>query len=98
MSGKDDLKAKLRQKSQESAQRTDALLAEEYESLNKATKTDLEALRPKITDQASYDQFIAVIEEANAKNMDLASLQTRLESCGAGVAQVAKAAVKFLSV
>jgi len=96
MSAKDDLKAKLAQKSAESRARADALLADEYEILKKATRTDLEALRPKITDQALYDQLIALVEEATQKNMDLALLQQRLKTLGSGAIQLSKEVVKLL--
>lgn len=90
MTAKDDLKEKLKQKSKESAARADALLADELDALKRATNTDLEALRPKITEQAAYDQLIAVVEEASRKNMDLAMLEQRLKSLGSNVVQVAK--------
>lgn len=90
MTAKDDLKEKLKQKSKESAARADALLADELDALKRATNTDLEALRPKITDQTAYDQLIAVVEEASRKNMDLAMLEQRLKSLGSNVVQIAK--------
>lgn len=98
MTTRDDLKAKLKQKSAESVARTNALLASELSALKNATKTDLEALRPKVADQAAYDQLIAVIGEATQNNMDLAKLQERLEALGSNVMQVGKEAVKLLTL
>lgn len=96
MSAKDDLKAKLREKSTKAAADADMLLAEEWKALKKATRIDLEVLRPKILDQAAYDHLIAVIEEATRGNMSLAMLQQRLEKLGANVVQVGKEAAKLL--
>ena len=90
MGAKDDLKEKLKKISKKSAEKADALLAEELDALRRATNTDLEALRPKVTDQAAYDQLIAVVEEASRKNMDLAMLEQRLKSLGSSVVSVAK--------
>lgn len=96
MTAKDDMKAKLAQKSAESKVRTDALLADEYEILRKATMSDLEALRPQIADQALYDQLITLVEEATGKNMDLALLQQRLKTLGSGAFQLSKEVVRLL--
>ncbi len=96
MTAKDDMKAKLAQKSAESKVRADALLADEYEILKQATRSDLEALRPQIADQALYDQLIALVEEATGKNMDLALLQERLKTLGSGAVQLSKEVVKLL--
>lgn len=96
MTAKDDLKEKLRKKSAESAARADLLLAEELNSLRRMTRTDLETLRPKITDQKAYDELIAIVEEASSKNMDLALLQQRLEKLGSNVVQVGKEVLRLL--
>jgi hypothetical protein len=96
MTTKKDLKAKLRKKSADSAARADALLIEELNSLREMTRTDLETLRPKITDQKAYDELIAVVEEASRKNMDLALLQQRLVKLGSNVVQVGKEVLRLL--
>jgi hypothetical protein len=96
MTAKDDLKEKLRKKSAESAARADLLLAEELNSLRRMTRTDLETLRPKITDQKAYDELIAIVEEANSKNMNLALLQQRLEKLGSNVVLVGKEVLRLM--
>lgn len=96
MSDYDDLKAKLTQKSDESAARADILLADELNTLKAATFTDLERLRPKITDQETYNKLIAVIDEATQNNLDIASLKDKLVQLGSVGMQVAKTAASLL--
>lgn len=76
--------------------RTDILLADELNVLMKATQTDLEALRPKITDQNKYDQLMAICKEATQRNMNVAMLKERIEMLGTTVVKVAKEASTFL--
>src|ERR1700690_1302822 len=96
MSDYDDLKAKLTQKSDESAARADILLADELNTLKAATFTDLERLRPKITDQETYNKLIAVIDEETQNNLDIASLKDKLAQLGSVGIQVAKTAAALL--
>ena len=90
MSDKEELKEKLRKKSAESAAKADILLEKEFNSLMKVTRTDLELLRPKIKDQATYDKLISIVEEATQSNMDLATLKERLETLGKKGIQIVK--------
>lgn len=91
-----DLKNKLKQKSSESAAKTDMLLADELAALKKATLTDFESLRPKITDQDSYVKLITIVEEANRTNTNVGMLKERIEKAGSAVVSVAKEVSKFL--
>ncbi len=79
---KEDLKNKLKQKSNESAAKTDVLLADELTALKKATHTNLESIRPKITDQDSYSKLITIVEEANRNNINVGMLKERIEKAG----------------
>jgi len=93
---KEDLKNKLKQKSNESAAKTDVLLDEELTALKKATRTNLESIRPKITDQDSYNKLITIVEEANKNNINIGTLKERIEKARSAVVTVAKEASKFI--
>jgi hypothetical protein len=92
------LKDDLEKASQKSIEETDALLLDEYNTLKQATKSDLDALRPKVSDPATYDKLIPIINEATQNNLSLADLQQRLESLGAGAVKLGKEVVKLLTV
>ena len=92
------LKDDLEKASQEAIEETDALLSDEYNSLKQATKSDLNALRPKVNDPALYDKIIPIIAEATQNNLSLAELQQRLESLGAGAVKLGKEVVKLLTI
>jgi hypothetical protein len=92
------LKDDLEKASQEAIEETDALLSDEYNSLKQATKSDLNALRPKVSDPALYDKIIPIIAEATQNNLSLAELQQRLESLGTGAVKLGKEVVKLLTI
>lgn len=94
MSLRDDLK----RASEEATEETDALLSNEYNSLKKATKSDLDALRPRISDPAIYDKLIPIINEATQGNLSLAEFQQRLESLGTGAVKLGKEVAKLLTI
>jgi len=90
------LKDDLEKASAEAIEETDALLLDEYNSLKQASKSDLDALRPKVSDPATYDTLILIINEATQNNLSLADFQQRLESLGAGAIKLGKEVAKLL--
>jgi hypothetical protein len=96
MSDREEKKKKLRDLARQSKQKADELLEDELRVLAEATQSDLEALRPKITDEQTYQKLIAAVRESTSKNESLAELKDRLEKVGSGLSQVAKVAVKLL--
>ena len=89
-------KEKLRIKSLRSRQRADELLEDELQALQNATRTDLENLRPNITDEETYNKLIAAVEEATRRNEDLAQLKARLEKLGSTAISVVRKAARLL--
>lgn len=81
LGGMDDLAA-------ESAQATNAALQNQELKLLKRTTT-LESFRVKIGDDASFNKFLAAVNESNRRNESIADFQTRLKDLGQGVVQVA---------
>ena len=96
MSNGDDLRERLRDASRRVADETDRELDEKLTKLRKATESDLEALKPQITDAAEYEKLIAVVKEANERNESLAQLKDRLKQFGSGMQAVLKQAVDLL--
>jgi len=90
------LRDDLEKASQESIEETDALLLEEFNSLKCATRKDLDALRPKVSDPAIYDKIIPIIADATQNNLALAEFQQRLEKLGADAVKVGKEVIKLL--
>ncbi len=90
MSMSEDRKRKLEEISDRDAAETDALLENELAALKGMTSYDLNALRPKVSDPASLDKMIAIVQEANRTNMNIAELKSRLEAAGQGAVKIAK--------
>ncbi|GAH58722.1 unnamed protein product [marine sediment metagenome] len=86
----------LRDKAEESSIRTDKLLENELESLRKATRSDLERLRPRIADEATYNRLIAIVEESTRLQENLAELKGRIESLGSKAIRSARDILKLL--
>ena len=72
------------------------MLASELETLKNATKVDLDNLRPKITDKATYDKLIANVDQATDNNMKIAQLKENLKALGQAGIDVVKQAAKLL--
>ena len=96
MNDRERKRDELKRKSQESARRADELLASELETLKNATKVDLDNLRPKITDKATYDKLIANVDQATDNNMKIAQLKENLKALGQAGIDVVKQAAKLL--
>ena len=92
----DDWRKKMASAADAAAQQTDEELAAELTALKAAASADLSALKPEITDQASYDKLIEAVNESTARNESLAQLETRIRGLGEGVLKVAKTAAKLL--
>ena len=90
MGDREKRKQELKRKSREAAARTDALLDEELALLLRASQVDLDALKPKVADQETYDRLIAAVGEATARNESVAALRERLQQVGAKAAGVAR--------
>ena len=78
MADKDELRKKMNKWAEESAQKADEILEDDLEKMKQKTSTDLDALRPKVSDKASYDKLIEAVGEATKKNESLAALKSRI--------------------
>ena len=77
--------------------KTNQEFADEEAELLLRTSIDWEALRPKVTDSALYDQLIAIVNEATQKNESIAQLKNRLSQLGKEGFNLVKKVVKFIS-
>lgn len=91
-----NLKEQLEAASREAAIEADAELENAAKALKRATAADLSALRPSISDKATFDKVVQAVVEATSKNMSVAELQTRLAQLGAGAVALAKEVAKRL--
>jgi hypothetical protein len=90
---REERRERLREASREAAAKADEVTSSDLAALQRATATDLQALRPKVSDPALYDQLIAAVAESTRKNESLAQLRDRISQLGAGAAKlVAEAA------
>lgn len=96
MTSKDDLKKKMKQLAQESAEKADEILEAELEKLKGITSSDLNALKPKVSDQESYDVLFTAVEEATRNNEDLAALKERIKKLGPKVKNVYREVIELL--
>ena len=90
MTDRDRKRAKLEKAAQESAQRTDVLLADELNALKAATQANLQRLKPTITDQETYDKLMTAVQESTAKNESIAQLMNRIQGLGLAAMSLAK--------
>lgn len=82
--------------SEKAKNETDELLEPELKALKNATSTDLEALRPKVSNSEAYDKLIKVVKEATQKNESLAQLKANIQALGSEVLNVSKEMVDLL--
>ncbi len=90
MNASDDIRKKFERAAGRAASQADAELRGQLDVLLKATKTDLESLKPKVTDRATYEKLIAVVGEATQSNMDLAEVVSRVKALGGGALGLVK--------
>lgn len=100
MTDQEDLEAKMRaeleKQSEDAVKETDEMLSEDLDVLKNATVSDMESLKPKITDKETYDNLIDAVKESIGKNESLAQLEARLKTLGTTAIKVGKEAVKLL--
>ncbi len=96
MNDREKKKERLKKISRESREKADAALSEELQALKEATDTKLEELRPRVTDEATYDKLIAEVKEATARNESLAQLKERVKKLGPVALCVLKESRKLL--
>jgi hypothetical protein len=77
-------------------QKTNQELADEELNVLMHTDIDWESLRPRITNQATYDKLIRAVEEATQQNRDLALLKTRLQALGKETWELARKVIAAL--
>lgn len=82
MTSREDKKEKLRVLARESKKKVDEILVDELQILRAATTTDLEKLRPKVTDEATYDKVISAVGESTRDNESKAQLKQRVVGLG----------------
>ena len=90
MSSKEELKKRMKEKAAESAANADALLENELHALQKATKTDLDSLRPKVSDPETYKKLMDIVDQSSRANENIGQLKSRLEEAGSQVIDLAK--------
>jgi len=96
MKSREERKADLKKKAKETTARVDKMLADELSALRQATRTDLEKLRPKITDAETYQRLMDAVEQSTRRNESLAELKSRVEKLGAAAVEIAKKVVGLL--
>ena len=96
MASEEEIRRRMEEASRRAAEQADETLKEEFEALVAATELDLKALKPKITDQESYEILIREVRKSTADNESLAQFRQRLEDLGEGVLAVAAEAKVLL--
>lgn len=91
-----NLRKSLKDLAAASAQHTDEILEEELQALLTASKEQLEALRPQVADEETYNRLMAVVEEATGQNEQTAQLKALLMKGGSKLFNIGKIAGKLL--
>lgn len=97
MTDREEKRRKLREAANQSRQKADELLDADLQALRNATMTDLEALRPKMSDKEAFDKLNEIVKESTSNNESLAQLKDRLERAGGQVMQIAKESLALLA-
>ncbi len=96
MSNSQDFKQQLRDMAAASSRHTDEILEEELQALLAVSRVELEELRPHITDEETYNQLIAAVEEAERLDEQTEQLKKRLIQGGPNVLSIGKMAAGLL--
>jgi hypothetical protein len=97
--GDDDDMAALRTISENDAKATNIELQKELAALQRATRPQLEALRPQLhVDDATFNQLVQAVDQATAGNIAIAEFTERLKTLGSNVLAVAQKASSLLPV
>ena len=90
MSKREDRKRSLGGLIGRAAKKQDRAVEKGLQALKAATSSDIEKLRPKVSDQATYNKVIAEVEQATRRNESVAELMQRVEGLGSSAISVAK--------
>ena len=96
MADREERRKKLREAARRSAAAADKELAGALEQLRLTNTTDLEALKPKMSDPAAFEALVRAVQEATAANETKAQFLDRLKVLGEGVQRVAREALGLL--
>ena len=97
MAPTDDDLSNLRNIASQDAAATDAELANELKALKTASRSQLEALEPKLsTDPATFNKLLKAVDEATQNNENIEEFTNRLKTLGKGVLGVARTAASLL--
>jgi len=80
--------------SKKTKEKVDEALKDEELSVLKSTTVNLESLRPRISDQESFDKLIAAVKISTQQNENIALLSNRISALGKGVIKVASEVIK----
>ena len=76
--------------SRKTRDKVDAELKEEETAVLARTQVDLESLRPRVSDQESFDKLVAAVKVSTTSNENFAELKQRIVDLGEGAVKVAK--------
>ncbi|MDP8237781.1 MAG: hypothetical protein P9X24_01710 [Candidatus Hatepunaea meridiana] len=88
-------KRKMRENAEKAKIMTHNELSESLKIILSETTPNMEALKQIVTDPEKYDRMIAAVEEASAKNENLAQLRDRLVKIGLKGAEILEVIVKI---
>jgi hypothetical protein len=76
--------------SKKARKKADEELKEEEGAVLLRTQVDLESLRPRISDEESFNKLIEAVNASSLLNESIAALGQRINSLGEGVVKVAR--------
>lgn len=90
-----DLKCALMKMTARPASRADVLHDAELTALRHATRSDFEAIRPRVRDEEAYERLMLIIDESVRARESNAQLKDRLARSGENVVSIAKLLYKL---
>jgi hypothetical protein len=76
------LRRQFEQAAGQAAGETDAALQGALQRLMSTNATDLKRLAPQVSDRATYDKLIAIVDEASARNLAIGEIADKVKRLG----------------
>jgi hypothetical protein len=90
MSNLDALFAEMDKAAERARLALEGSLADEYKGLRSLDPEQIRSITPDTTDEAMYEQLMAIVQEASARNEDQAALAGRIRNLGEIAVNIAK--------
>lgn len=86
----EEFKRRLRDKMEENRQAFEGQYKEELNDLMGLSRSEIDIIKPDVTDLEIYDQLITIVKEASRVNLSQVELKSQIEELGEVAIKIAK--------